>query len=450
MKTVTVNLKPAFLILFSLFSCSLLLHIGHSSWSYQKTVAIIIIFICLQIINYKLWWATLLSIIAFFIIYLPKFPRIANHANIEIFISILLFIAVSLKYKGISSKYLASNVISLIFRYTLITIYFIAGFHKLNYGFFSLEGSCAAHINQSLTTAIFGNNYIISDTVLRFFQVTTILLEMVVPFGLLFYKTRKTTVWILVFFHFYLSLCGFSNFSALAGFLLVGSIINFSNNTANLQFIKPLRYYLIFCVLSCVSSYTMSRFSIFTDYHIIQFFHGIIFNIGWIILFSQLLKRTDHRLTENVSFIAPIFTSFIAFLWGMQGYLGLSSAGNLSMFSNLITEKTRNNHLIIDTNKTKIWNFEEDYVTILEIDPNLKWEGLQTLKGYDLPLTEFKVQIAKWIETEPGAIKCTLLYNNKILEIPDLKVSGFAQAEWWHKYILYRRIPSNLTNECMW
>lgn len=440
-----INFQPSVLILLCLFSCALLIHIGNG---YPKATALIALLTGLQFINFKLWWPTLFTILIFLSTELIKFPRIPNHANLEIFISLIIIFFICLLLSGKKTKYITAENLPLIFRYSLITIYFIAGFHKLNSGFFDVDGSCITHIGKELNQLVFGRDFILSQNTALFFKVATLIIEMIVPFGLLFYNTRKATAYLLVVFHIYLSLCGFANFSSLAGFFLAGCILDFSN--ANLQsvILKGLRWYLFFTIISCVAIHVASRLKILDDNMELRFLNGIIFNIGWSYFFIKLLNNSPFIKAKYSPLLIPVMASLVISLWGMQCYIGLSSAGNLSMFSNLITEKSRQNHYIVNSDITKIWDFEEDFVTILELPENLKWQGILDLKGCDLPLIEFKVQAERWLTEDSKTIKCKLLYKGEVVQIDDLRNSEFGKAKWWYKYLLYRKIPAK--NECLW
>src|SRR5690606_24274196 len=122
-------------LILCLFNCALLMHIGSGHWLYQKTTAFIVVMVGLQFLNFRIWWATLLSAMAFIIVVVPSFPRLANHANIETLLGIALLI-LSLYYSFKKEIKVNPQLISNTFRFGLISLYFMAGFHKLNYGFF--------------------------------------------------------------------------------------------------------------------------------------------------------------------------------------------------------------------------------------------------------------------------------------------------------------------------
>ncbi|MFL9845764.1 hypothetical protein [Flavobacterium rhizosphaerae] len=446
----TKNINPLYSVLLCLIVVALLIDLGSGVWFYKKTIAFTIAMLLLLYINYKWWLPAILSLAAYIITEATKFPRLANHSNLETGVLITILCIVILKLLGYKLKKPHSAEISFILRLILITIYFIAGFHKLNSGFFMTEGSCIKSVNIFFSPLLLGDTFITSPTVLRLMQISTILIEMVLPFGLLFAKSRKFVAWALVMFHFYLSLCNFSNFSAFAGFLITACILDFSKNNIHFKLIRALRIYIAFSILSVIISYIIRRYQLVNS-DLYRMCNGVIFNIGWVLFFVTLLKDKDIFDRENnvIKLSAKQFIpTVVILLWGMQNYVGLSTTGNLTMFSNLITEKSRTNHYIINTRYTKIWNFEEDYVTVLNMTGT--HTDRSNLVNYDIPLIEFKFRMKRLIQYRKDKISCTILYRGQKIYIPDMSKSKFSQTKWWYRFIQYRKIPHDGTNECMW
>lgn len=443
-------LNDSYYILLTLYNCALLLSIGAGGWEYPKVTAFIICMIGLQFLSRKFWFTTFLSCIPYYFIYAPIFPRSTNHGNLQVFIGILFVLFVILKFRKIKENRLDHKMIANIFIYSLITIYFVSGFHKLNAGFFDLTSSCTNYVSSNFNSFLFGESYRLPPMAVRTSQILTILFEMVIPFGLLFHNTRRITTWLLIAFHFFMSLYGFSNFSAFAGFLICGCIINFDHQKPYYQsIIRGLRYYIFFCILSVLISFAVSRLGLFDKTHL-RVYNGIIFNMGWLVFFAILLKKSTFiKEQQSLKIIPIIFVIFIV-MWGGQAYVGLSNAGNLTMFSNLLTEKSRSNHYWIDTKRTKIWSFEEDIVTIVDIADSLKWENAEPLKSFQLPLIEFKTQADQWVRKHDRPIEIIIRYQDKLHHIPDLKLSEFSKVKWWYRYIQFRKLPKPGTNDCLW
>jgi hypothetical protein len=434
-------LRPGFLILLCLFNCALLLHFGTSGWPYLKTTVVIALMTGIQFLNYRLWWPCAVSVIICLAGFLITVPRQANHFNMELFIGLIILGFLAYRYTGFKN-HIAPETISRTIRLTLITIYFISGFHKLNSGFFNLDGSCATFINLKL----FGDDIVLPDVMVRVLQVATIATEMILPFGLLHHKSRKPTVFLLALFHLYLALCNFSNFSAFAVFLLIGSSIDLSATNLS-SFKNGLRTYMGFCLAAATAGF-MARHP-FEHPRVYILLRGILFCIGCAVLCKTFLFKKDLARQPYKPSVVPMLVVTLLILWGLQCYIGLSTGRNFNMFSNLVTEKNRNNHFLIDTQKTKIWNFEEDLVTIVQLPEGIKKFNMVDPAEYDFPLIEFKKVAHKWAGKKKK-MSCTIIYKGKLIHIDDFKQSEFARTEWWEHFLFYRPVPKEGTNPCMW
>jgi hypothetical protein len=443
--------NPVLLALLALFSCALLIDVSVAKWVIMPpSIMIMFILVCLQYINFtNYWWASISTVMLFLLMLGPDFPRLANHGNLAIFICIITLVLYIRKV--ICRKSISYNTVTLSFRYSLVTIYFIAGFHKLNSGFFSISGSCSTYVSQNLNAVLFGEGFMYPDYMIRCLQIGTIIIEMVIPFGILFYKTRKITAWILLLFHAYLSFCGFSNFSAFAGFLLAGCLFDLNQSRISIKIRNALKVFIFIAIVSSLKAYFFKRFEL-SSRAIMLMANGILINIGLLYFFYYILKENiDKRKIHNTSLLPYIFI-FLITIWGLQGYFGLSNTSTLTMFSNLVTEESRSNHYIINTAKCKIWNFEEDFVTILELPQDSDWGRYYKIENYDLPLLEFKKVAASWVKDSDSKSKlqCKILYRGNVIQINDLAKSEYSKPKWWHNFIYYRRIPKGGFNQCQW
>lgn len=119
---------------------------------------------------------------------------------------------------------------------------------------------------------------------------------------------------------------------------------------------------------------------------------------------AVLDKRTPAPL-----YLVPIVVALI----GLTPYLGLRTAGNFSMFSNLRTEGDTSNHLLLGGNPVKLWGYQEDVVWILDIDDRYgriiyHYDG--SPRGYALPVVEFRKWIHQWGEAG-YRVPMTYAYN---------------------------------------
>ncbi|MEM8830642.1 MAG: hypothetical protein AAGE96_14970 [Cyanobacteria bacterium P01_G01_bin.19] len=191
---------------------------------------------------------------------------------------------------------------------------------------------------------------------------------------------------------------------------------------------------------------------------------GIIFIISALIVLAPLVKQLCEKpddwqgvtviktkipwLTYGAIAILAIFAS--------TSYLGLRTAGNFSMFSNLRTEGETSNHLLLGSNPLKIWNYQEDTVKIIEIDDKKAKVGhkYRPLKDHYLPVVEFKKLIYQWTKagyTVPLVFEYgdRLYRTNNIVNDPTWQTPN---RTWSMKLLDFRIIqPDNgEPNYCRW
>lgn len=191
---------------------------------------------------------------------------------------------------------------------------------------------------------------------------------------------------------------------------------------------------------------------------------GILFIISVLIVIAPLVKNflDNPRSWQGVAIVNGRMPKFIyifialLFLYAATPYLGLRTAGNFSMFSNLRTEGATSNHLLLRNNSLKIWNYQEDTVKIIEIDDKKAEIGhkYRPLKNHSLPVVEFKKLIYQW--TKAGyKVPLVFEYNNQTFttsNIVDHPVWRTPIRNWEMIFMDFRVIqPDNgEPNYCRW
>ncbi len=401
----------------------------------------------LTFLNYKLWWAVFINIAINFYYYAPKFPRLSNHGNLEIFISIGLLIIICCKIFNKKVNF-SAEFLSFLFRFSVVTVYFYTGFHKLNTDFFNPCTSCSDAILKGTIDNFTNSKMEFNAAFSHFLHFSTLFLESIVPFGLLFSGTRKWAATIILSFHLFLSLSFYADFSALGMFLIVCCCIDFNQLEIFKSHIIGLKIYTLFSMVSFAVMILMQR--LFLEKQFVYFVSGCLFSIGFltfvmVYFWNYKPIKTNFKL-KYISGIIPVL--LVINFWTLRTYIGLGNTANFTMFSNLMTEKSRSNHLIIDTKKTKIFNFEEDNVLILALHDSLK---AKKLIGYKLPITEFKYAAKEWVKSKKNIkLTATLIYKKDTIFITDLKNSEFSKHKWWYKFLFFRKIQPQGANECYW
>ncbi len=438
--------NPSYLLLLSLFNCALLLNYNFVIW--KNTISVLAIFFTIiNFINPKFWWATVINFGLSFLVLVRHFPRMANHCNIEMMVQIIIFGIIFIKILLPKIK-ITSQLIQTIFKISIITIYFFTGFHKLNIDFFNPCVSCVNNINERLIGNFIGVEIKLTENWSYFFQICTVFIEIILPFGLLHFKTRTLAAMVLLFFHFWLSVVWYADFSAFALFLVMGAIVNFDEIAINSKLWTALKIYIFFTVFAVVANAACiaNGYSL-NEKHFTQ---GLIFNIGLfifcLVFFQNYVSKPNNFYKKHIP-VLSLIVILISF-WGLKAYIGLGNSGNLTMFSNLLTEKNRSNHLIINTKNTKIFDFEEDNLLILKLSDSLVKDSLINFK---IPVTEFKYLTSKWAKKYPKMqLNATFVYKSDTILIKNLKKSSFNDPKWWYRYINFRKIQVAGANKCYW
>lgn len=87
---------------------------------------------------------------------------------------------------------------------------------------------------------------------------------------------------------------------------------------------------------------------------------------------QEPLLKTSVKIWFPKSMLGVSAILFFVF-FAMNPYLGLRTAGCLTMFSNLRTEGQTSNHLLFRNNPLKLFNYQEDYIYIIDIDE--RWDS---------------------------------------------------------------------------
>jgi hypothetical protein len=267
--------------------------------------------------------------------------------------------------------------------------------------------------------------------------------------------------------HAVLSLIGFVDFGALAFALLFTfipvSYYQYFDNSLHIWRIRIHRGHLYFMICSLIAIFSGVHFH-FYAFDDLVVTSGIIFLVASTIFIWPILpliflptkrpvwhgRRFFNGNTPKWMFIPLIILA----LYGMTAYLGLRTAGNFSMFSNLRTEGAFSNHLLLKKNPLKVWSYQEDAVQFIKIDNDLALidYNYHPLEGNALPMVEFKKFIYKW--TQAGfMVPLTFAYGDKIYSpenIVDDPLWRTEQRNWEMMLMDFRVIQPDGANRCRW
>jgi hypothetical protein len=454
------------------------------------------------------------------------FPGVPNHANIMIYCNVLMTVATIYSfahYRSFATDNDYFEMVRPMLRASLILVYCLAGFHKLNSDFLNPQVSCAGamllkvvELGSIVTANIFSSSaafvlaagalfvlwkrisgtYFITprlqvytlllilcagvvlysalllikphldipDLVLAIVLATavfTILWELIG--GLLLTIPKFQAPMLLVFgtMHAVLAMIGFDDFSALAFSLLFtfipSSYYQVVDSYANLRFLRlrihRAHAYFIINLLGAILSV-----GLLYGTHILylQRVSGLSFILAALIftwpILSMMFSSSGRPVWGGVPVLNRHMPKFmfvflvLLFLYGMTPYLGLRTAGNFTMFSNLRTEGTSSNHLLLRSNPMKVWGYEEDVVRFREIRHG-SWSVEKSL-----PLVEFRKRIYEW--TQAGrTVPLELEYRGEIYSTEDIvkdPVWHMEKRNWEMMLLDFRVIQPEGPNQCKW
>lgn len=450
-----------------------------------------------------------------------QFPDVANHVNVEIYCNLLMMVGIA--YSLVRSREFPTDddyfeMTRPVLQATMILVYAVAGFDKLNADFLNPDVSCVRNMmseltrmaqlrpfgipnglvlvagmalvpstlfslapmrrSYSLALRVGAAGVVMTATLLAlelgpamppvvFTSAITAMAVMVILWELaggLLLAIPRFQAPVLAFswaMHTTLSFIGFVDFGALALALLFTFVPPaYQNLTAGPvgtsvggRPVSRAQLYFIVCIASGVYSGLHRRVVA------ALFFNLAVLILSWPMLAGMLGRSPrlawigvglDRRRTPVWLFAFPA----LLLLHGLTPYLGLRTAGNFSMFSNLRTEGIRSNHLLLGSNPLKLWGYQEDVVQFTHIDDEQAAIGYnyQPLDGQILPVVEFRKLIYKW--TRAGArIPMTFEYRGRVYSTADIvhdPIWRAAGQDWEMRLMDFRVIQRGGANLCRW
>jgi hypothetical protein len=351
-------------------------------------------------------------------------------------------------------------------RLQLVIVYGLAAWHKLNFGFFDPQSSCAVILYER--TPFFHLHA--NGNLLRWGLILgTVATEMGLPILLSLRRTRNFAVCYGVLFHVALGFSEFYSFSVtMIALLFLFTPDNFVDVAAEFWqgrspwFRKVVTFgglaMLIMVVVLTAAVFgpsvaevrqvtgfqsrlnmVWSKAAYWSGYWILLFYLPPLGLFAWLWYRSPASLRPA---THSFRPIPPLFWVFPALLIfdGINPYLGLKTDTAFAMYSNLRTEGGTTNHLIW-RHPFSLADYQEDLVQIVDSsDPKLK-----AAAGRGVPITFFDLQKrTSYLVKEGGKnISVTYIRNGKLTQVeaaetdPELATRPPLLAR---KFLLFRTI----------
>ena len=258
----------------------------------------------------------------------------------------------------------------------LIIMYLFTVLHKLNWDFFNPAVSCAVSMHKELSAFV---PIVPSGTWTHWPTIIgTLFFELFIPLGLWWRKTRVAAVLLGLLFHWFLALHphgGIYSFSHLLYVLYAVFLFSAQNNPFARAISIP-RLGVLTIKLAAVFLFGVALFLQMRAYkngdgflmaNAIGFYTWLIFAMWLVVIYAPAIRQFFwNRLPDPVVRPMCILLIFpvLVFLNGLAPYLSLKTTTAFSMFSNIRTEGTGNNHLFMP--RIKLFSYQDDLVEILE------------------------------------------------------------------------------------
>ena len=319
-------------------------------------------------------WALLTFSIGQLIAIGLRFPYVADHLVMELFLNFSIVVAFC--YLAISNKTMRVGtaeifeLFSPVGRWLLILMYFFGTFHKINPGFMSLVSSCAVPFVSGfpLPGALLEQEWVKWAAIYG-----TLIVELVAMVLLLSGRTKYVGMLLGMSFHFVIGISTFGTMAHFSAFAMALHTLflpsSFGSRISALSFVPAFlknadtfRYFTIGLIVLQIAfglhlGFTRQGFLVNSLYALFGVtLLALVFRHGQ-------MRRQDapYRLRSSLTALNIIPVWF--FLHCMSPYIGLGTGGTTAMFSGLRTEGGISNHYII-RKPIRLFPYQDDIVYI--------------------------------------------------------------------------------------
>ncbi len=446
-------LKPIWSTFRLFYSFAFLFQLG-KSWSDLYFISFTMLLIIYQLwetrescLDYGFFGLLTLSTVKI----LQGFPDLANHENVYLIINFYLIYLLRPIFNPKFQANIEESKISL--KMTLAIIYIMTGFHKLNYDFLNPEVSCGIEFAREYLK--FSHPLFINFSFQKFFLIAIVLFEIVLGFMLFFNLLFPLTLIFALIFHGLLAPLGFGDFFV---FIQGLWILFLSNNNSKFSSPKKLKNkFLILLLISII----LGAIRIQSQAPTAANLEGVLLILFSFLFWTPLIKE-EFKLNQSLKASKALFKGLgdtgafalplILLCFTLMPYFGLRTAGVLNMFSNLRTEQ-RSNHILLNTSKMKLWNYQEDIVWINYLPDKARPGPKFPKNGEGLPAIEFLKYLDYLKSKNFNSIPAILTYQGKQLKLPDITQSPEFIYHSGHSlkgFMQFRKVQKSGPEYCKW
>lgn len=393
------------------------------------------------------------------------FPRLANHTNLALFVGI--FVTTALVTSAIRKERFPEPLIVNSLRAMALVLYFYVGFHKINEGFLTLNSSCTTWFHDRIERTLFDGATIIPELIREISPVTLIAMDLSVVALLLFPRTWLWGLFVALPIHLYVSLSGFTDFSAMMHAIMLLFLpprfwqVLRLRPELNRMFMRSMAIYAIGIVIYVTYSglahhhWYLQQEQITT--YLGLFYNFLVLELALVVVYVMMrghrsslkgaigIGSNTWQLWNKYHVVFPL----LVFVWGAFPYL-FGAQTSFTMFSNLVTERERQNHLLVNTKLTKIIDFEEDLVSIGLIYSQSRPPARYDIQGYLLPMSEFKYLASISTKDPADPITLDISLGGNEMHIDHLGLSKFARRPVSSYFLTFRQIDPYGVSKCRW
>ncbi|MDT0644291.1 hypothetical protein RM553_15745 [Zunongwangia sp. F363] len=405
-------------------------------------------------------------------------PFIPNHIILALIVNLCTISGILYMYFWKKSGNLEENIgqmykiVAPVLRWLVIILYFFTVFHKLNHSYFDPTVSCGVALYGEITKILpfLPNNELVAWITIY----GTLIIETLIPVLLLILGYRLFAIITGLAFHFLLAIhpnlmiFSFTTeiYALYTLFLPIKTVkdihITITNILRKLMFLNQkdkiklsiallipagvliLWIYKTNPVPAVPPNYL--QFIIFGLYAWCSFL--ILLTLRYIFK-TKIEDRLHTRQLLNIPAPAFIFFIFLTVFNGITPYLGLKTATNFSMFSNLKVAGEKSNHLII-AETLPLLQYNNDFVEIEDSDypPFIHIKEKHEL----VTLFEIEREVQNYDSEEPKNLTYSYRKKTYKVQLPkDQNLPQFNRISWMEKkFLVYRDVPKSGPCPCQW
>lgn len=411
----------------------------------------------------------LISITAFAGIQWQQSPFLANHSNFYMFVNFFLLAWMGLHYvrhKKWDEEQLEADFSSMrgILCLSLFVVYLMAGVHKLNTDFFNPQVSCASDFFIRYAEEYKFDPSWIPKFLTEYAPALVGIVEVGGAFMLLIPRLQLLGVLSFVGLHSYLAPLSFFDFATICYSILLlylpAAIVATPERRERLE--KGLRIWIGAMIIGALIAVAMMDSGLLPIKQDVM--QGWTFLFGSFYFMAQVYRNlkdaglglltpqmpTLWQIRPRWYYILPL----LLLIYTNTSYLGLRTAGNTTMFSNLRTEGGVSNHLFMPQ-WLQIFDYQKSLVYVVAVSDEVR-HWYREMPQEEGVMVEFELRrmVDEW-RKKGLFVPMTIVFNGEEKTYDDITQSPFwttpEPSYWLQKLMLFREVQAHDgPNLCRW